>query len=324
MAALAQATPPPTSLTVLRDSYPAGTVTLAWNGSASTGDYKVYRTTALPVVLAPGNLVQTIPAINSTASWVDAIGPTPPYFYAITEDDLTPGGESVLSNTAGYIEVEALGGVGEVFTPFGVPFVTWDILTGAPQYGSASSRPSDVIREQSEFGLINTADRVINMTNFHTAWRNSSNVWAGTLETTPGMDRGKGFYYSNRVSRPTRSIIICGEVDHSGAGFSYSLLIPDPTPGPYVVRPFSWPEARVLPVSQLELLTDGFLGGANASDSDLLVCMGPVDNGKFAWYDNVNGWTGTLTHVTPGQVYYIVNQHPGHSWNFTYSFNLLP
>lgn len=317
-ATMAYATPTPTGLTVIRGAGGASYVTLSWTAPPGTTTHKVYRTTSLPVVLSPANLLATPPS----STYQDPLGATPPYYYAVTAND--GSGESGLSNEVGYVAIEALGGGGggysSVFTMFGVPFVNWDILSGSPQYGTVSSGRDDIIVDQSVAGTVASADKIVATQGGASCYRRSSdNAWQGTLLN---LLRDDVFYYENKGSRPTRTIIIAGEVSNSNALYSSTVAVPAPvSPQPSAVTWYSWPDSRTLPINQLELYSSGINTGLTASAADLILSLGPVDAGAFAFCDPAGVWNGTLTQVVPGQAYMIVNQGPN-TWNYSYTYSL--
>lgn len=318
-ASMADATPAPTDLTVSRHIVGDNFVTLIWTAPPGTITHRVYRTTSLPVVLSPANLLATPPS----DAFADPLGPTPPYYYAVTaEDGSSP--ESILSNTAGYIAVEALGGIGNVYTTFTLPFVSWDVpFLDYPQHGTASTRPSDIVNDEAYPGLTPlTADGVIRFVGLQEAWYRPDQSWWGTLETSAAMTQGQPYYYVNRNSRPTRTVIIAGEVSNTNLTSNMQVSVLAPAFGqPSISVYVALPESRTLNVDQIELLTDGFQQGAGAS-GDLIISMGPVNQGMMNWHDG-SSWHVPSFPIIPGQCYIIVNQG-GASWTYDYNFSLQP
>jgi hypothetical protein len=215
--------------------------------------------------------------------------------------------QSPPSNVTGYVKITALA---SSFTPFGLPFQFWDVPAGGvPTYGVESTRPSDIVGDQTNPGNSVTADLIWRQDNGNTAFRTPANVWTGTLEDNQGMSPGRAFWYRNRTAA-NRNLVLAGQVNNAG---SYGVV---PMPNT-AYTPYSWRDSRSVDRSQLNLLTSGFTGGTLSSQSDQVLQQGA---GAFFWRrTNDSSWQGTLVTVEPGIAYWIFNRNHGNgTWNYDY------
>lgn len=231
--------------------------------------------------------------------------------------------ESGPSNKVGYVKFTL---PNNSYTSFGLPFVFWDVPTGnVPNYGVESRKPSDIIGVQANCSGGGTADRILDQNTGQFAWRNSTLGcdWTGLLETQGGdpglMEPAKAYWYWNR-SGAQRTLVLAGEADITGAGIpARTITAPASTLG--LATPYSWRDPRELATSQLNLVQAGLLGGTGGTSDRVTAQVG----GSFAYYNSTtNVWAGTLTTVTPGAAYWIINKHPGHAFNYTYLANGQP
>lgn len=228
--------------------------------------------------------------------------------------------ESGPSNKVGYVKVTAAGGATPAYTPFGLPFMFWDVPTGnVPTYGVESRKPSDIVGIQANCGTGTTADRIVNQNTGFIAWRNSvaSCNWTGNLETTGGnpglMVPGHAYWYLNRSGAP-RNLVLAGEADTTGAGIP-GVVITAPVAAGQVATPYSWRDPREVARDRLNLLAQGFTGGTGTSSDRISAQVG----GSAAYYlTGTSSWGGSLTAVVPGAAYWLINKHVGNTWTYTY------
>lgn len=220
------------------------------------------------------------------------------------------------SNDVGYVKlnINGSGTPGTISTlAFGLPFKFWNVNAGVPQYGNESTRPSSIIGAQTNPGAIGTADRISRVDAGTFAYfRSSDNTWQGTLETagTGGMIPGRGYQYVNKTGA-ARVLVLAGDVDNSGDYGIVTVTAPTP-PALLASTPYSWRDSRNVAVSALNLLEDGFTGGAIGSSDRVAQTVG----GAFAYYrTSDNTWQG-LAAIVPGQYYNIVNKHA--VWSYSY------
>lgn len=220
------------------------------------------------------------------------------------------------SNTVGYVKIDVAAGTQSVpaFKEFGLPFQFWDVpANNIPTYGVESRFPSDIVGAQTNGGTALSADRITRQENGLFAYRTGAGVWSGALETgAVNMDPGRAYWYINK-SGVARSLVLAGQVNNGNYGV---VAVPPPVAaGGTNSTPYSWRDARDVPMAQLGLITDGFLGGT-AITSDRVQDQ---SGGQFAWYrTSDNTWQGTLTVVRPGRAYWIQNKHVGHPFNYGY------
>lgn len=217
------------------------------------------------------------------------------------------------SDTVGYFNLPITTGSATApsYTAIGLPGFYYFAIASAPcwyAWGVSSSRPSDIVGDQTSPGTATAADRIVRQDNGQFAYRLvPSLAWVGSLETTGGMILGRAFWYVNK-SGSSRDLVL------SGVG--------DPIPPPLLIpgnswTPISFPILTPFTVSTLGLLSDGLVGGT-ATTSDRLVSQ---VGGQSAYYRmSPPGWQGTLTSVAPGAAYWIQNRRPM-PWTYTYVLN---
>lgn len=211
--------------------------------------------------------------------------------------------ESGPSNTVGFVKIPC---PQSAYTPFGLPFTFWDVVSGVPQYGVTSAKPSDVIGAQLTGGDGTTGDQVIRQGGSY-AFRNTlPTLWTGGLESGSGMTAGGFFWLWNRHA-VDQDMVLAGQVDTSAFG---PITITD-----NAYTALSFRDARVVDRATLNLLTCGFMGGTSAATSDQVIEQG----GSYFWYrDPPGAWMG-MTSVTPGKAYWIFNYpHANGTWYYTY------
>lgn len=229
--------------------------------------------------------------------------------------------ESGPSNKVGYVKITAIAGS----TPFGLPFVFWDVPTGnIPTYGVESRKPSDIIGTQAACGTVTTADRIVQQGGTAPfAYRNSATscAWAGALETAAAaMTPGRAYWYVNKTGA-NRTLVLAGEADITGVGIPTIAVNAPSTPTSANNVPYSWRDPRDVPREQLNLLAAGFRGGT-ISTSDRVTEQGGGARSFYRLTAGAGSWGGTLPSVVPGNAYWIVNKHYGLSaWNYTYLAN---
>jgi len=226
--------------------------------------------------------------------------------------------ESAPSNKVGYVKLSVAGGSGFAYTRFGLPFVFWDVPTGnVPTYGTESRKVSDVFGTQPLcLATANGPDRIIRSDGKTGQRQGTGCPWVGALETD-AASMAPGYAYQVRTNAQTAKVfILAGEADTTAVGIPVRSV-----PGGTVSAPgycqYSWRDPRDVDVSKLNLMAQGFLGGANANASDRV--SDPA--GPYVWYKTTApiGWTYSgMTTVTPGKAYYIVNKHAT-GWNYTYN-----
>jgi hypothetical protein len=228
------------------------------------------------------------------------------------------------SNVAGYVKFTAPGTVVGTAsaTPFGLPFQFWDVDdgTGIPTYGVESFRPSDIIGDQATSGSPVGSDKILQQEG-NQAFRNSSNgdAWEGNLETDSAgagsMIPGEAYWFINKSGAPI-DVVLAGEVNNAGNYQTVTIL--KPTSGTNRATPYSWRDSRLVPLDSLDLIAQGFTGGATPSASDRLVEQG--GSGNIANYLIGTGWDNpAFPEVTPGAAYWIVHKHPsGVDWDYNY------
>jgi len=213
----------------------------------------------------------------------------------------------------------------EAYQEFGLPFRFWDVpgTSSVPTYGSLTTCPSDIVGTQALEGTAATADQVIRQDNGRYAYRNgTTHNWAGLLETGCLMEPAAAYWYKN-MRGYDMDLILAGdaEIDVNDIP-ERSVDEPGSTaPEDYTYVPYSWRDARELAVGDLGLIEQGFLGGANAAESDRVLQQGL--SGFYAWNKTSGtpplGWKGLMTTEVPGEGYWISNQHVGSNWAYTFA-----
>lgn len=227
------------------------------------------------------------------------------------------------SNTVGYVKIDIASGTqaSPTYKEFGLPFQFWDVPTNnVPTYGVESRKPSDIVGTQSNCGTLAAADRILRQDTGAPAYRLATSCsWSGTLETgAVNMDPGRAYWYINK-SAVARTLVLAGQVNNGNYGV---VAIPAPAiNGQTQNTAYSWRDARDVPNNQLNLLANGFTGGTISTSDRVQAQTG----GAFFWFrTSDNTWQGTLTVVSPGKSYWILNKHAGHSWNYNYLANGTP
>lgn len=240
--------------------------------------------------------------------------------------------ESGPSNKVGYVKITAVGGTGDVFTPFGLPFKFWDVPAGnVPTYGVESRIPSDIIGTQARCGAaIGTPvpDRIIRQDNGRFANRLSPSCnWTGLLETNvpEEMTPGRAYFFRNSGRNNTAvDLVLAGEADITAVGVPGVQMNAPAVAGGIVYTPYSWRDPRQVARNQLNLLAQGFQGGVAfpAANYDLVLEQG---TGANFWYNTgTSAWTGTLASVTPGRAYFVGNRNVGTTFTYTYNASGVP
>jgi hypothetical protein len=232
------------------------------------------------------------------------------------------------SNVVGYVKIvcgfNPLPGVQTFSTPFGLPFKFWYVPSaGTPQYGTESTKPSDIVGDQTNCtGSAISTDRILRPDNGNTGFRLTTLVppcsYTGLLETAAlSNDRmvpGKTYYYQNRTE-VNRNLVLAGEVSNTGV---YA-----PSPESYVMTQgafnnYSWRDSRSVSRDDLNLLASGFLGGSSSLNSDRVVNQDGSGN-NFWRRTTDNTWQGTIVTVEPGVAYWVQNRtHGNGTWNYDY------
>jgi len=223
--------------------------------------------------------------------------------------------ESGPSNKVGYVKIYCIGfedspGVpAEAYTPFGLPFIFWDVPgSNVPTYGSESRCPSDIIGSQAGAGYSFTADLVLRQGGDY-AYRDTTlgNAWTGYLEDNCSMDPAGAYYFDNH-SGFDKTLVLAGDAEFTATGIPETFILAKLGPNieDQTFTPYSWRDPREMPMSQLGLITAGFQGGASQNESDQIWMQG----GDLAWYNTTTStWEGFLTSVTPGSAYWISSMH---------------
>ena len=214
--------------------------------------------------------------------------------------------ESGPSNTVGFVKIACPKSVSATTTKtaFGLPFTFWSVVSGVPQYGTASLKPSSVVGAQLTGGTSSTGDQVIRQGGSYAYRTTTAALWAGGLESTPGMAAGRFFWAWNRHT-VDQTMVLAGQVDTSTFGpITITAMIKNP---------LSFRDARLVNRANLNLRTSGFTGGTS-STSDQLIQHG----GSYCYYNTGTSlWVGGLVTVTPGKAYWLWNKH-GTTWNYNY------
>jgi len=226
------------------------------------------------------------------------------------------------SNTVGYVKTDIPSGTQgtPTYKEFGLPFQFWDVpANNIPTYGVESRKPSDIIGTQANCGTITSADRIARQDGGLYAYRASTACnWTQSLETgATNMDPGRAYWYVNK-SGAARTLVLAGQVNNSGNYTTVTCIAPT-VANQSVFTPYSWRDSRDVPANQLNLLLDGFLGGALLSSDRIAAQTG----GQFFWYRTSDGsWmigtTPGIGTVTPGRSYWIQNRHLNHSFDYNY------
>ncbi|MFH1010348.1 MAG: hypothetical protein V1784_03835 [bacterium] len=209
--------------------------------------------------------------------------------------------ESGPSNTVGFVKITCPQMAKKAF---GLPFTFWDVVSGVPQYGVTSARPSDVIGAQLTGGTLSTGDQCIRQAGSYAYRTTTAALWAGGLETTPGMTAGGFFWLWNRHA-VSQDMVLAGQVDTSTFGPIWIAA--------NVKTGLSFRDARVVNRANLNLRTSGFVGGT-LTTSDQVIEHG----GSYCYFrTSDNTWQGGLVSVTPGRAYWLWNKHAA-GWNYNY------
>lgn len=226
------------------------------------------------------------------------------------------------SNTVGYVKIDiATGSVpSPTYKEFGLPFQFWDVpANNVPTYGVNSNLPSDIVGTQTNCSTLSATDRISRQDNGAVAYRLATAcAWTGSLETgAANMVPGRAYWYVNK-SGAARTLVLAGQVNNGNYG---AVAIGAPVSPGTQVTAYSWRDARDVPNNQLNLLANGFLGGT-VSNADRVQAQ---TGGTFFWFrTSDNTWQGSLTVVSPGKSYWILNKHVGHTWNYNYLANGTP
>jgi len=226
--------------------------------------------------------------------------------------------ESGPSNKVGYVKKTC--GIG--YTPFGVPFTFWNVVTGVPVYGDTTVNVYMIVGTQTNCGSVATADKIIKQNNGATFGRYPSPSCppAGTLYSNPangGMSPGAAYFYQNK-SGAVRYLVLAGEADTTAASVPAVSITAPIAPATAANTPYSWKEPRDVVRSKLNLLADGFTGGnPGITLSDRVLSQ---NASTFFYYATTAtpAWGGTLAGVTAGDAYFIINKHVGHTWSYQY------
>jgi hypothetical protein len=227
------------------------------------------------------------------------------------------------SNVAGYVKTSTLfGAPGQAAaTPFGLPFMFWDVVAGVPTYGTESTSPSDILGDQPAAGDAITADKIIRQDGVQ-AYRDNTGpiVWTGALEDDADMLPGYAYWYVNKTGA-ARDIVLAGEVVNEGSYAAITITDPPAAPpGLNFATSYSWRDSRNVPLEELGLLTAGFAGGDLITSDKLVEQVG----GGIVNYDiGIPGWVGGFTETVPGRAYWLVNKHPGNLWVYDYDGSLV-
>lgn len=231
-------------------------------------------------------------------------------FFQITAAD---SADTYYSNHCALQAFITVGGSGLISTPFGIPFMTWDVVRGVPQYGVPSTDPSDIIGEQTPCAPLAVADRVLRQDNGEFALRNQNAgcAWTQLLEVNHNLRAPRAFWYQNRTGA-NRRIIIFGEADVTTASAPVTII---DSQNDLTSTPYSWRDPRPVDRYNLQLLEQGFHGGTIGTSDRVLSQVG----GSF-FYHRVSDhtWQGVLLQVLPGEAYWI--QSFGHE-AYTYIYN---
>jgi hypothetical protein len=183
-----------------------------------------------------------------------------------------------------------------------------------PSYGVNSTRPSDIVGDQTNCGTLGAADRILRQDNGEFAIRNSASgcAWTQLLETNQNMIAGRAYWYQNRTGA-NRDLIIAGEADITTSSNAVNVTAPAVN-GQTVSTAYSWRDPRSRDRGDLQLLAAGFTGGTIGNSDRVLAQVG----GNFFYRrTSDNTWQGTLTVVDPGFAYWIQRKWVG-AYSYTY------
>lgn len=140
-----------------------------------------------------------------------------------------------------------------------------------------------------------------------TAWYNSgTSTWVGDF----AVDVTKAYLAVIRPANPAADIYICGTVDNT------TVVVYDPIPANFYTAIGFREAGSAVMISNIGLLTAGFLGGANPVFSDQIQQIG---GGGTAWYNSgTSTWVGDFA-LTPGKAYLLVIRN-GHTGLAAYSY----
>lgn len=277
-------------------------VVLRWDSVAYADEYIIYSCEDFS-----GSRYDSLTTVSDTTYTTDTLY-SRRFYYVRPFDSETWATDDGGYNFAGYVNKVITGTPGgTAYTAFGLPFKFWDVSSDIPVFGTESTRPSDICGSQTNAGDPTTADKISQQGTGVFALRLTGGNWAGSLESTEAMTPGYAYYYQNK-SGSNRNFVLAGEVDNSGDYGTIAIT-------PYGATALSWREARDHPVSALNLLEDGFTGGALPTSSDKL---SEQITGSFVVYiTTTSQWTGGLTNITPGRAYYIYD-HNGVMTSYSY------
>ena len=202
--------------------------------------------------------------------------------------------ESDPSETVGFVKIDADVG----YTPFGLPFTFYD-ATHTPTMAL-----DDIVGAQFTGGVAPfMSDQIIDINTGASGWYNTG---TGTW-TLVNFTANHGNYANVLSTHPNVDMYLAGQVDQSTIIFGTMAV------GYNVV---GIREAGEVILSDLDLVSSGFTGGAASFMSDQIIDM---NTGSSAWYSTgTSTWVGGLTNVIPGHVYYInvLSTHTPFDWTY--------
>jgi hypothetical protein len=143
-----------------------------------------------------------------------------------------------------------------------------------------------------------TADRIIDVNTNQFAFKLATGVWSGTLVN---FDPSHAYYF--QIKNSATDVYLAGTVDDVTIDYGTMAV---------GYNAVGIPSAASLAVSALNLFESGFTGGTPAT-SDRII---DVNTNQFAFASALGVFSGTLTNIQPGHVYYIQVKNTAFNWIF--------
>ncbi len=202
--------------------------------------------------------------------------------------------ESLPSETVGFVKIDADVG----YTPFGLPFTFYDATH------AQTMTLDNIIGAQFTGGAAPfLSDQIIDINTGNYGWYNTgASAWAGMTSYTANHPN----YAYVLVGHPNVDMYLAGQVDQSTINFGTMAV---------GYNPIGIREAGDVIISDLDLVSSGFTGGAAPFLSDQLI---DINTGNYAWYSTgTSTWQG-MANITIGHAYYIyvLSGHTPFDWTY--------